>query len=66
MRTFEQIRKQAQKGDLHRIAEAIGCSYELVKKVVHEKARDHKNIQAAFDKYLDQRDALKKEFGADQ
>ncbi len=64
MRTFADIRKQAEKGDYHRVSEIVGCSYELVKKVVNEKAKDRRNIQAAFDKYLEQRIELKREFGS--
>ena len=63
MRSFAEIRKQAEKGDYHRVAEIVGCSYELVKKVINEKANDRRSIRAAFDKYLEQRIELKKEFG---
>lgn len=64
MRSFDEIRKQAEKGDYHRVSEILGCSYELVKKVVNEKAKDRRKVQAAFDKYLEQRLQLKKEFGS--
>ena len=58
MKTFKQIKREAQKGDLQRVAEIVKMSVSTIKMVVNGERIDHHNIQKVFSDLLESRERL--------
>jgi hypothetical protein len=58
MKTLQEIKQTARKGDYSRVAEVVKVSKDLVSKVVNELRTDHYNIQKTFSDLLDNRERL--------
>lgn len=58
MKTLREIKQAAEKGDYTRVAETIGISADLVKKVVNDLRTDHHNIQRTFSDMLEARERM--------
>lgn len=58
MKTTEEIKCTAEKGDYVRVAEIVGCSPSLIYKVVLGLRTDHHKIQKTFSDLLEARERL--------
>jgi hypothetical protein len=58
LKTFKQIKREAQKGDLQRVAEIVKMSVSTIKMVVNGERNDHHNIQKVFSDLLESRERL--------
>lgn len=58
MKNFDEIQREARKGDYSAVAEIVQKSVDLVKKVVSGKRVDHHNIQKVFSDLLENRERL--------
>lgn len=55
MKSFKEIQREAKYGDYTRVAELVGKSPDLVKRVLRGERTDHHNIQKVFSDLLDSR-----------
>lgn len=62
MKSLEQLKKLAERGDYQRVADIIGCSRGLVEMVIKGERRDNKNIQQIFSDVLTTRQELKRKY----
>lgn len=58
MKTLQQIKQAAEKGDYTQIAKMVGTSPDLVKKVINELRADHHGIQKTFSDMLENREKI--------
>ena len=58
VKTFKQIKREAQKGDYQRIAEIVEKSVSTIKMVINGERTDHHNIQKVFSDVLESRERL--------
>lgn len=58
MKSLKEIQQEAEKGDYTRVAELVGKSAELVRKVVAGERVDLNNIQKTFSDMLEYRQRL--------
>jgi hypothetical protein len=58
MKTLQQIKQLAKKGDYTTVAELVGKSPDLVRRVVDDDRTDHHNIQKTFSDLLEARERL--------
>lgn len=58
MKSLQQIKHLAQKGDYTQVASMCGTSPDLVKKVINSLRTDHHGIQKAFSDMLETRERI--------
>lgn len=58
MKTLREIKREAKKGDYVQVAEMVGKSAELVKKVINRYRNDHHNIQKSFSDLIEARERI--------
>lgn len=58
MKTFKEIKREAQKGDYQRVADIVKKSVSTIKMVVNGDRTDHHNIQKVFSDVLETRERL--------
>lgn len=58
MKTLEEIKQGAQKGDYSRVAEILQVDASLVQKVINDQRTDHHTIQKTFSDLLESRERL--------
>ncbi len=62
MKTWEQIKREAQRGDWERVAEIAGCSRKLVEQVARGEKKDHYMLQEIFTQLIESRETLVKKY----
>ena len=58
MKTLQQIKQAAEKGDYTRVAQMVGKTPDLVKKVINDLRADHHGIQKTFSDMLENRERI--------
>ena len=58
MKSFKEIKRQAEKGDRQRVAEIANISVSMVKMVLKGDREDYHNIQKIFSDLLENRERL--------
>jgi L-ascorbate metabolism protein UlaG (beta-lactamase superfamily) len=62
MKSWEQIKNEAQRGDWERVAEIAGCSRKLVELVARGERKDHYKLQEIFTQLIESRESLVKKY----
>ncbi len=62
MKSWTEIKKEAQRGDWERVAEIAGCTRDLVEKVARGDRKDNRNLQEIFSDLIESRETLVKKY----